>query len=96
MKLEFDTAKGYIDREIKDEMTIDDYLSMPVIAWCHRKIGPMDWPRDPNQVLHGDGWEILADWSEYLAKTSLLPQTYVIITKPVDDQLLTDFWMRFQ
>jgi hypothetical protein len=95
MKLEFDTVKGYGDFEIVEPTTLDDYLGVPVIAWCHGKIGNISWPRDPNEVLQGDGWEISADWQDYLNYGNTMPRVYVIITKPVDQRLLTEFWIRF-
>jgi hypothetical protein len=95
IKLEFDCDKAYGNCELSDPITLDNYMELPVVEWCHKKIGAMNWPRDPNEVLYGDGWQIGADWSDYLEHRSNLPYVYVIITKPVEQKLITEFWMRF-
>lgn len=96
MKLEFDINKGYKDIVDKKVLTLEDYLNQPVIFWCHEKIGPMKWPKDVNEILSGDGWEISADWTRWMYDRSTKPEVSVIIHKDVDSRLLTDFWIRFQ
>lgn len=96
MKLEFDPDKGYgRDPVTKKYLVKDDYLSLPVVRWCHERIGPIDWPKDVNEILRGEGWEIFADWDGWLRNVDK-PRTYVIIHTSLDTKLVTDFWMRFQ
>ena len=96
MKLEFDTDKGYKNIADKKVLSLEDYLSQPVIRWCHERIGPLKWPKDPNEILCGDGWEICADWTKWMHDRSTKPEVSVIIHKDINSQLVTDFWMRFQ
>lgn len=95
MKLEFDPDRGYKGVVGTKFLSIDDYLTQPVIVWCHKNIGPIHWPKDVNEVLQGEGWEIAADWEGYLNGIDK-PRTYVIIHTSISDKLVTDFWIRFQ
>ena len=95
--LVFDSEKGY-GRGIKGKVaTKEDYLSLPVIKWCHEKVGPLKFPKDPNEILTGDGWEIYSDWNDILYKDSvdLRPGLHVIIHKEINSRLITEFWMKF-
>ncbi len=96
LELEFDIDLGYTNIVNRQMLILEDYLSQPVIRWCHEKIGPICWPKDVNEILRGDGWEISADWSVWMYDRSRNPRVCVIINKEVDTQLLTDFWIRFQ
>ncbi len=96
MKLEFDSDLGYVTVVDRKMLILEDYLSQPVIRWCHERIGPIKWPKDVNEILRGDGWEISADWTVWMYNRSQKPRTYVILHKDIDPSLITDFWMRFQ
>lgn len=93
--LEFDPDRGYTNVVNRKFLILEDYLSQPVIHWCHERIGAMRWPKEVNEILTGDGWEIYADWGPWLNQVDK-PRTYVIITKQVEQRLITEFWMRFQ
>lgn len=94
IRLEFDSDKGYGSGFRTKSITKEDYLSLPVLKWCHEKLGPINFPKDPNEVLTGDGWEIYADWEGYL-KGIDKPRIYVIIDKQINQRLITEFWMKF-
>lgn len=97
MKLEFDPDKGYGSTPVrKKRLERKDYLTLPVIRWCHERIGPIRWPKSVNEVLTGEGWQIYAQWDDYLKHLDNKPRTYVIINKDIDQRLITEFWMRFQ
>lgn len=96
LELEFNIDKGYTNIVTRQILILEDYLSQPVISWCHEKIGPILWPKDVNEILRGDGWEISADWNKWLYDRDKNPRTCVIIHKDIDPQLITEFWMRFQ
>ena len=96
MKLEFDPDKGYVSIISKKVLSVEDYLNQPVIAWCHRNIGPIHWPKDVAELLRGDGWAISVDWNPWLNNVDDRPRTYVIIEQEISDRLITEFWMRFQ
>ena len=94
--LEFDIHKGYSNVVLNGKtLTKEDFMSLPVIQWAVKNIGPI-LTSEPGQILHGDGWEIYADWQGYLAHTDQYPKVMLKLSRPVDDRLLTDFWMRFQ
>lgn len=96
MRLEFDPDLGYgSEPVVGKDMTLDQYLALPVIGWCHSKIGCMDWPRDPQQVLTGQGWEVYADWGQYY-KEGTVPRTFILTAQDLSTELITEFWMRFQ
>lgn len=94
--LEYDVDRAYSTVVDKKFLELEDYLAQPLIRWCHRNIGPMNWPKLPEEILQGDGWEIAVDWSKWMFNRSTKPEACVIIHKDIDSQLLTDFWMRFQ
>jgi hypothetical protein len=96
IELEFDIHKGYSDVVLKGrELTKDDYMSLPVIQWAVKNVGPI-LTANPGEILHGQGWEIYADWQGYLADADQTPRVVLRLEEPVDDRLITDFWMRFQ
>jgi len=97
MKLEFDSDKGYRSGVYGRKLDKEDYLSLPIVKWCNDKIGEINWPKDVNEVLTGDGWDIYSDWVERLSDNTLdfAPRLYVIINKEIDQRLVTEFWIRF-
>ena len=94
--LDFDIELGYTKTVNKQILVLEDYLDQPVIRWCHEKIGPIKWPKEVNEILIGDGWEIAADWNKWMLNRSTNPRVSVIIHKEIDTHLITEFWMRFQ
>lgn len=96
LELEFNIELGYTKTINKQILVLEDYLDQPVIRWCHEKVGPIVWPKDVNEILRGDGWEISADWTKWMHNRSTKPRVCVIIKKDIDPQLVTEFWMRFQ
>ena len=96
LELEFNIDLGYTNVVNRQMLILEDYLSQPVIEWCHEKIGPIQWPKDVNEILRGDGWEISADWSVWMLNRTTTPRVCVIIHKDIDPQLITEFWIRFQ
>jgi hypothetical protein len=96
IELEFDIHKGYSDVVLKGrKITKDDYLDLPIIQWAVKNIGPI-LTANPGEILHGQGWEIYADWQSYLTRLDNKPRVVLRLAEPVDDRLITDFWMRFQ
>ena len=97
IQLEFDQQKAYGDVIFGHDITYEDYMSVPVIRWCSEHIGSLNWPIRPGEQVHGDGWEIYADWSRWmLAKhRDIPPRTVLILREEVDQKLITEFWMRF-
>jgi len=96
MKLAFDIQKGYSDVVLTGKtITKEDYNAVPIIKWLIDNVGPI-LTAAPGEILYGDGWEIYTEWDNYLLGVDGAPQVYVIITKPISDQLLTKFWMKFQ
>jgi hypothetical protein len=96
IELEFDIHKGYSDVVLKGrKITRDDYIALPIIQWAVKNVGPI-LTANPGEILHGEGWEIYADWQGYLARADQCPKVVIRLTEPVDDRLITDFWMRFQ
>ena len=96
IELEFDSDIGYHLVSDKKVLEFEDYMDQPVVYWLHTKVGEMKWPRDVNEILHGDGWEISADWANWMYDTSQKPRTCAIIHKDINPQLVTEFWIRFQ
>lgn len=94
--LEYDVDRAYATVADKKTLDLEDYLAQPLLLWCHKNIGPIKWPREPAEIMHGDGWEIAVDWNKWMLNHSNKPEACVIINKDIDPQLLTDFWMRFQ
>jgi hypothetical protein len=96
IELEFDIHKGYSNVVLKGrKITRDDYIALPIIQWAVKNVGPI-LTANPGEILHGEGWEIYADWQGYLARADQCPKVVIRLTEPVDDRLITDFWMRFQ
>lgn len=96
LKLKFDIQKGYSDVVLNGKViTKQDYEVVPVIKWLINNVGPI-LTCSPGEILHGEGWEIYVDWDPYWLGVDGVPEVCVIIKKPVDDQLLTKFWMKFQ
>jgi len=94
-RLPFDLDLGYSDVVIEGrEPTREDLLALPIVAWLDRNVGLLNYPRDPREMLNGDGWIIIADWNmlEYWNR----PRCRVEVSKPISDRLITEFWMRFQ
>jgi hypothetical protein len=95
LSLNFDLDLGYGDIVIEGrEPSLEELLRLPIVAWLDRNVGRLRHPRDPQEMLNGDGWIIIADWNmlEYWNK----PRCRVEITKSVSDRIVTEFWMRFQ
>lgn len=96
MKLKFDIQKGYSDVVLKGKhLTKEDYMQLPVIKWLIDNVGPLHTSQ-VGEILHGDGWEIYADWDPYWLGVDGAPEVCVIIKEPVNEQLITKFWMKFQ
>lgn len=95
INLEFDIDLGYGDIVISgQEPTVEDLLNLPVVRWLDQHIGPLEFPRDPGKLLNGNGWTISAEWN--MLEHERRPRCWVLLDKPVEDRLLTEFWMRFQ
>jgi hypothetical protein len=92
MIVEFDPDRAYGDVVVKGKsFETANYLQVPIIGWLHNNVGAL-LTKDFGEITHGDGWEIFTDWQNYDWQTI---KTYVKITKSVDDQLITKFWMKF-
>ena len=96
VELEFNIHRGYSNVELKGRrITKDDYMAFPIIQWAVKNVGPILTAKE-GDILHGEGWEIYADWQGYLARADHYPKVVIRLTEPVDQRLITDFWMRFQ
>jgi hypothetical protein len=97
IQLEFDQRKAYGDVIFNHDITYEDYMSVPVIRWCSEHIGLLRWPIRPGEQVSGEGWEIYADWSKWMAAKyrDIPPRTVLILHEEVDQKLITEFWMRF-
>jgi len=97
MILEFRASKGYGNAILRGKSPeLADYLQLPVVDWCVQNIGDICWPKDLHESLHGDGWVIHVEWDHWTNTVDTAPRTYVIITKPISNELVTKFWMKFQ
>lgn len=95
-ELTFDIRKGYSDVVLQGRtITPDDYMQLPIIAWAVQNIGAIRTAK-PGEILHGDGWEIFADWQNYLSGVDNTPRVVLKLHSQVDQRLITEFWMRFQ
>ncbi len=93
LTLEFDKDRAYGNVVLKGKaFRYDDYLTVPIIFWLHTNVGPL-LTKGLGEITHGEGWEIVVDWSQNDWQSS---KTYVIITKPISNELVTKFWMKFQ
>lgn len=93
--LPFDIDLGYGTVEIKGrEPLLEDLLSLPIVAWLDRNVGALNYPRDQREMLNGDGWIIIADWN--MLEHWNRPRCRVEVSKPIEQRLITEFWMRFQ
>ena len=91
--LEFDKDRAYGDVVLRGKRFVyEDYLRVPIITWLHNNIGPLK-TKELGEITYGDGWEIAVDWSQNDWQNT---RTYVIITKPISNELVTKFWMKFQ
>lgn len=96
LELEFDINKGYNDVVLKGKrLTKLDYMQLPIIQWAVKNIGELR-TNGVGEILHGDGWEIYADWQGYLNKLDDKPRVVLKCTHELDSRLVTEFWMRFQ
>ncbi len=95
INLEFDIGLGYGDIVIEGrEPTVDDLLALPVVRWLNDNVGPLEHPRDPNKLLNGQGWTVSYQWN--MLERTQRPRCWVLLEQPIDDRLITEFWMRFQ
>ena len=95
-QLKFDIQKGYSDVVLTGKTVAkEDIMQLPIVQWAVKNIGPL-LTSDPGQILHGEGWEIYADWDPYLIGLDGTPQVMLQCTCELDSRLITDFWMRFQ
>lgn len=89
--LEFDPNRGYGSEPLLGQkITVDQYLTLPVIKWAADNIGPII-DRGPDSSVGGEQWYIKAKWTNIHT-----PKTFLIVSKKVDSKLFTDFWFRFQ
>jgi hypothetical protein len=97
IELEFDQRRAYGDIVFGHNISYEDYLSVPIVCWCINNIGPLNWPMRPGDKLGGEGWEIYADWSRWMAAKyrDTPPRTVLILYDDTDSRLLTEFWMKF-
>jgi len=97
IELEFNQRKAYGDVVFGHNIAYEDYLSVPIVRWCIKNIGPMRWPKNPSDSLCGEGWEIYADWSRWMAAKyrDNPPRTILKLYNDVDSKLLTEFWIKF-
>lgn len=95
IELEFNIEKGYSDVVLKGrKVTKDDYMTLPIVLWAVKNIGPI-LTHEVGQILHGDGWEIYADWQSYLQGLDKKPRVVLKLDCELDTRLILDFWMRF-
>ena len=97
--LEFNITKGYAGLELNGHDSIknlETLKSLPIIKWCERHLGSMFWPVDKNSAPAGPGWQLQADWTEFQQGTLDKPRVFLIVNDTIPEQLLTDFWIRFQ
>ena len=97
IQIEFDQKKAYGDVVFDHEIKLEDYHRVPIVDWCVKNIGPMNWPKSPGETLAGKGWEVYADWSRWMAAKyrDNPPRTVLILEDDVDPKRLTEFWMKF-
>lgn len=95
-QLRFDIQKGYSDVVLTGKAVAkEDVMQLPIVQWAVKHIGPL-LTSEPGQILHGEGWEIYADWDPYWIGVDRCPQVMLQCTCELDSRLITDFWMRFQ
>lgn len=96
IELDFDIQKGYTDVVLKGrKITPADYMELPIVQWCVKNVGHIK-TANPGEILHGDGWEIFADWQNYIGGVDKTPRVVLKLHTEVDQRLITEFWMRFQ
>ena len=95
MRLSFKQDRAYVLVADHKFLTWEDYMAQPLIYWLHHRVGAMKWPRLSSEMLQGQGWHVDSDWSRFLT-TGQEPEVWVVFDPPLDDQRLTEFWMRFQ
>lgn len=97
IEMEFDHQRAYGDVVFGENITYEDYLTVPIVRWCIKNIGPLHWPISPGDSLSGEGWEVYADWSLWMSAKfyDRPPRTVLLLTDDVDSKLLTEFWIKF-
>lgn len=95
-ELPFDINKAYSDVVLRGKnLTKIDYMQLPIIQWAVKNIGPLK-TASVGEILHGEGWEIYADWQDYINKVDDKPRVVLKCKHELDSRLITEFWMRFQ
>ena len=94
LELLFDPELGYGTAVVQGQQpSIDAWLTVPIIAWCHQKISPMILPDNSSGPVKGQDWiieaSLLDDQGEFVMHR-------VVLSKDPGSGLLTEFWMRFQ
>jgi hypothetical protein len=96
IELEFDIQKGYSDVVLEGKtLTKQDYTQLPIVQWAVKNIGPI-LTNEPGQILYGEGWEIYADWNNYINEVDDTPRVVLKCKHELDSRLITEFWIRFQ
>ena len=96
IELEFNTDKAYGMTVFGQDITYEDYVTLPIVRWCIRNIGPMQWPMRPGDRLCGEGWEVYADWTKWMSgKHDIPPRTVLLLDNDTDPKLITEFWIKF-
>lgn len=96
VELEFDIEKGYSNVVLEGKtLTKLHYMQLPIVQWAVKNIGPV-LTSEPGQILYGEGWEIYADWNDYINAVDNTPRVVLKCNHKLDSRLITEFWMRFQ
>jgi hypothetical protein len=95
LTLEFDIQKGYSDVVLSGKtLTKEHYMQLPIIQWAVKNIGPI-LTAAPGEILHGDGWQIYADWDHFKYGVDGAPRVMLQCNTELGTRLITDFWIRF-
>ena len=94
LELLFDPELGYGTAVVQGQQpSIDAWLTVPIIAWCHQKISPMILPDNSSGPVKGQDWIIEASLLDEQGEHVM---HRVVLSKDPGSGLLTEFWMRFQ
>jgi hypothetical protein len=94
LTLEFDPDKGYGNRWLSGRNPdLTQYMAFPIVRWCHKHIGPINWPKAKGEAINGQGWQIHTEWQQDHPDAQFTTRVYV--RSDLDSRLITEFWMRF-
>lgn len=74
--------------------TEEDYRNIPMIQWLEQNVGPLTWPKDPSEKVHGEGW-MLETYVETEPHLKFRSYVWVDDAISITEEEITMFHLRF-